>query len=86
MKSASDPFHDYGYNKNEEYNPNFLKPTGHFLDEKEMEREQARKVPPRDGRIAVCGSYFAVIGGDGAVRLYDSEASIGERNILNNLK
>ena len=41
---------------------------------------------PRDGRIASSSgsgsgsgsNYFTVIGSDGAIRLYDSEASIGK--------
>ena len=39
---------------------------------------------PRDGRIASgsgsssVSNYFTVIGSDGAIRLYDSEASIGK--------
>ena len=35
------------------------------------------KEMPRDGRIAACGVFFTVVGTDGAVRLYDTEATIG---------
>ena len=42
--------------------------------EGEMER---MKEMPRDGRIAACGVFFTVVGTDGAVRLYDTEATIG---------
>ena len=61
---------------------NFLKPTRQLVDPKgiqregEMEMKKARNVP-RDGRIAACGTFFAVVGCDGAVRLYDTEASLG---------
>ena len=53
---------------------NLLKPTGQLVDVKSIQK--ARNIP-RDGRIAACGSFFTVVGCDGAVRLYDTEASIG---------
>ena len=52
----------------------FLKPSGQLVDVRGIQK--ARNIP-RDGRIAACGSFFTVVGCDGAVRLYDTEASIG---------